>query len=91
MAFQIGAGAAGEAFPVVFGGYADITVTRGLALFKRHFQENQIGNLLQIIAVAYAIVAQHMAKAPYFLHNGVGCWVVWCGHHQFLLNVANNF
>ena len=71
MAFQFRARAVGQTFPVVFFGNADITIVGRLAVFKRHLQENQIGNLLQIVAVAHAVIAQHMAETPNLLDDGV--------------------
>jgi hypothetical protein len=71
MAFQFRAGAIGQTLPVIFGRNADIALVGRLAVFKSHFQENQIGNLLQIIAVAYAVIAQHMAETPNLLDDGV--------------------
>ena len=39
------------------------------AAFVRHFQEQQIGELLDIIAVIDAVVAERVAKAPKFLDD----------------------
>ena len=45
---------------------------RRLGIFMRHFEKQQKGQLLQIIAVAHAVVAQRMAEIPDFLDQGGG-------------------
>ena len=47
-------------------------MVRRLAVFVRHLEEEQKGELLKVVAVAHAIVAQGVAKAPDFGNYGVG-------------------
>ena len=53
-----------QALPVVFRGNADIAVVGRLGVLIRHLEEDQIGELLQIVAIAHAVIAQRGAEAP---------------------------
>ncbi len=44
----------------------------GLRVLIRHLQEDQVGELLQIVAIAHAVVAQGVAETPDFLDEGGG-------------------
>ena len=48
-----------------------------LAVFVRHFQEDEVGQLLQVVAITDAIISQRVAKTLYF-GNDTGCVVVHC-------------
>jgi hypothetical protein len=54
------------------------------AVFIRHLQEKQIGELLQVIAVTDAIVAQRVTEAPDFADDAVGV----CVHKSLKIRVA---
>jgi hypothetical protein len=45
---------------------------RRLTIFVRHLEEEKEGELFEVVAVAHAIVAQGVAKAPDFGNYGVG-------------------
>jgi hypothetical protein len=46
-------------------------------VFVRHLEEDEIGELLEVITVAHAVVAQRVAEAPDFGNDAVG------GHERF--------
>ena len=56
----------------VLGGYAYVAVIGRTAVFIRHFQENQIRELLQIVAVAHPVIAQRGAETPDLGDNRCG-------------------
>ena len=64
--------------PGVFLRHADVALVRRTAVFVGHLEENQVGELLQIVAVADAVVAEGGAEAPDFGDDGVG------GHEEEL-------
>jgi hypothetical protein len=66
MHFQFRPALAAQALPVVFRRDADVAVVGGLAVLVGHFQEDEVGELLQVVAVAHAVVAQGVAEAPDF-------------------------
>jgi len=43
-----------------------------------HLEEQQIGELLHVVAIAHAVVAQHVAVVPELLDEGVGGGVHGC-------------
>ena len=45
---------------------AGFSLVRRAGVFIGHFQENQVGKLLKIIAVRYTIISQRIAKSPDF-------------------------
>jgi len=59
---QRGAALAGEAFPIARLGKLDL-------LLIGHLEEQQVGDLLDVIAVIDPIVPQRVAEAPEFLDN----------------------
>ena len=69
-----------QALPVVFWRDAHIPIIGWLAVLIGHFQEDEVGELFQIVAVAHAIIAQGVAEAPHF-GNDTCCVVVF--HHKF--------
>jgi hypothetical protein len=45
--------------------------------FRGHFEEEEVGELFDVVPVVYAIVAEDVAKAPKFIDNiGHGCCLV---------------
>ena len=72
MAFQLRAALGFQALPVVFGRNADIAVVGRLRVLIRHLEEDQVGELLQIVAIADAVIAQRVAEAPDFGNDGCG-------------------
>lgn len=54
------------------GGDADLPAVRRPAVLVRHLEEDEIGELLQVIAVADPVVAQRGAEAPDFGDDGLG-------------------
>ena len=61
-----------EARPVVGGRNAHVAVVGWLAVLVRHLEEDQIGELLQVVAVAHAVIAQGGAEAPDSRNDGGG-------------------
>ncbi|MNN42898.1 hypothetical protein D3C81_1571080 [compost metagenome] len=59
-----------QAGPVVALRNVGVAVVWLLRIFVREFQEQQISELFQIIAIAHAIVAQGVAEIPDFLDKG---------------------
>jgi len=72
MYFQLGTFAGGKAFPVEFDRNIQLAVVRRLAVFIGHFQEQQVGELLQVIAVSNAYIAEGIAEGPDFGDYGGG-------------------
>ena len=64
MKFERRAALAPQALPVVRGRNAYVTVVGRLAVFIGHLEEDQEGKLLQVVAVADAVIAQGSAEAP---------------------------
>ena len=58
--------------PGIGGRYDAGLVVRRLAALVGHLEEQQIGELLYIVAIAHAVVAQHAAIVPELLDEGVG-------------------
>src|SRR5690606_6176361 len=79
MGFQVRAGLPLEAGPGIFLGDLGVPVVRGPGIFIGHFQEQQVGELLHIIAIAHAVIPQDMAEVPDFGDDGGGGF----GHVQF--------
>ena len=46
-----------------------VPIVGRLAVFVGHFEEDQIGELFQVVAVADAVIAEGMAEAPDFGYN----------------------
>ena len=59
-----------QAPPVEFGRDANVAVVGRLGVLVGHLEEDQIGELLQIVAVAHPVVAQGGAEAPDFGNDG---------------------
>lgn len=57
MHFEIGAPPGLEAGPVVLRGDADLAAVRRLAVLVGHLEEDQIGELFEVVAVTDAVVA----------------------------------
>ena len=57
----------GAAWPAL----EDDLVIRRLAALVGHLEEQQIGELLHIVAITHVIVAQHAAIVPELLDKGV--------------------
>ena len=62
--------------PGVFGGNIALLIIGRLSPLVGHFEEEQIGELFDVVAVAHAVVAQDVAEVPEFADNC--CW----GHLQ---------
>ena len=61
-----------EGLPAQAVGHYGGPIERCLRLFVGHLQEQQVGELLHIVAIAHAVVAQYAAIVPEFLNEGVG-------------------
>ena len=72
MRFELRTAAAGEAGPVVAFGNADVAVVGRPGVFVGHLEEDQVGQLLEVIAVADAVVTQRGTEAPDFGDDGGG-------------------
>ena len=69
VALQLFAGEPAQAGPAVPGRDGAGFAQNGGVLVV-HLQEEQVGELLQVIAVRHAVVAQHVAVVPHALHDG---------------------
>jgi hypothetical protein len=49
-----------------------VAVVGFLCVFVRQLQEQQVGELLQVVAITHAVVAQGVAEVPDFLDEGGG-------------------
>ena len=56
-----------EAGPVVVLGNVRIALVGLLRIFMRQLQEQQIGQLLKVVAIPHAVIAQGMTEVPDFL------------------------
>jgi len=72
MAFQFGPTLCGKAFPGIFFGYGQFPIVWRFAELIGHLQEEEIGELFQIIAIAHAVIAQGVAEAPDFADDAGG-------------------
>ena len=72
MAFKFCTFLRSQALPVVFGGDADIVVVRRFGILVIHLEEDQIGELLQVVAIADPVIAQGGAKTPDSGNDGGG-------------------
>ena len=61
-----------EARPTVLLRHGALLVVRRLGALVGHLEEQQIGELLDVVAVGHAVVAQDVAVVPEFLDDG-GC------------------
>jgi len=61
-----------EAGPVILLRHAHVPVVRGLAAFVGHLEEDEVSELLEVVAVAHAVVAEGRAEAPDFGDDGFG-------------------
>jgi len=61
-----------EFCPCVVRWHADIAVVGGATVFIGHLEEDQVGELLEIVAVAHAVIAQGGAETPNFRNDAVG-------------------
>ena len=43
-----------------------------LGILVRHLEEDEVGELLEVVAVAHAVVAEGVAEAPNFGDDGFG-------------------
>ncbi|VVB62827.1 Uncharacterised protein [uncultured archaeon] len=66
-----------EALPVQAPGYGGWLANWWLGLLIGHLQEEEVGELLQVVAVAHAVVSEDMAVVPDPLDDGgfFGHWV----------------
>src|SRR5690606_18589532 len=55
-----------EALPVVLRRNAHVTVVRRFGILIGHLQEDQVSELLQVIAIADTVVTQGGTETPYF-------------------------
>jgi hypothetical protein len=72
VALQLGAALVAQALPVEVVGDVRVAVVRRLAVLIGHLQEQQVGELLQVVAVAHAVIAQGVAEVPDFVDDGGG-------------------
>src|SRR6266699_4552457 len=70
--------AAQQAFPVIVSGNARGLVVGRLGAFMRHFEEEQVGELLDVVTIRHAVVAQDVAVVPEFLDD-----VLRVGGHEW--------
>ena len=70
VAFEFRAALRFQAPPVIRRRNAYVAVVRRLAVLVRHLEENQIGELLQAVAVAHAVIPQSGAEAPDSRNDG---------------------
>ena len=74
MEFKRRASSGLQALPVELGRDADIAAVRRFGVLVGHLAKDQIRELLQIVTVAYPVVAQGSAEAPDFGDNGGGAY-----------------
>ncbi len=67
-----------QAWPGVIGGNADLAAVRRPAVLVGHLQEDQVGQLFEIVAIADPIVAQRSTEAPDAGDDGGG------GIHEYI-------
>ena len=72
MGFKLRAAAGGETRPAIAFGDADIAAVGRPGVFVRHLEEDQVGQLLKVVAVADAVVAQRGTEAPDLGDDGGG-------------------
>ena len=77
MRFEIVAIQTLQTRPVVFFGNGALPAEHG-CVFRVHFQEQQVGELLDVVAIGHAVVAQDVAVVPKALNDGGG----WGVHGQ---------
>ena len=70
MRFERLAGLAFQTRPVEAFGNVGRPVVRRLRVLVRQLQKQQVGQLLQVVAVTHAVVAQRVAEVPDFLDEG---------------------
>jgi hypothetical protein len=58
--------------PTVLGGNINEPVVRRFGVFGGHFEEDEVGQLFQVVAIANARIAQDVAEAPHFGDDGGG-------------------
>ena len=63
---------AGQAGPAIAVGDVRVAVVGLLRVFVRQLQKQQVSELLQVVAIAHAIVFEGVAKVPDFLDEGGG-------------------
>jgi hypothetical protein len=68
MAFEVIAAESLQACPIVFFWNGALFSEHG-RVFGVHFQEEQAGELLNVIAIGHAVVAQDVAVVPEMLDN----------------------
>ena len=64
VSFEVRASLGFQALPAVLVGNAHVAVVGRLAVLVGHLEEDEIGELLQVVAVAHPVVAQGGAEAP---------------------------
>ena len=69
--FERGSRPAQQRLPVVLDGHHPLAAQQ-LVLLVGHLQEQQVGELLQVVAVGQPVVAQHVAEVPQSLHERLG-------------------
>ena len=74
--FEVGTRAAQQRLPVVLD-RNDAVASEHHVLLIGHLQEQQIRELLQVVAVGQTVIAQHIAEIPQLLHQ---CLRIVCGH-----------
>ena len=70
--FKLRAAAGGETRPAIVFGDADIAAVGRSGVFVRHLEEDQVGQLFKVVAVADAVVAQRGTEAPDLRDDGGG-------------------
>jgi hypothetical protein len=74
VALQIRAPAGPEGFPGILGGDAHVPGVGGSGILVGHLQEDQVGELFQVVSVAHPGVAEDVAEAPDLGDDGGGVY-----------------
>ena len=80
LGFELLARPVQQGLPVVANGHD--ALPQQLLLLIGHLQEQQVGELFQVVAVGQPVVAEHVAEIPELLHHGFGIG----GHRGFTVS-----
>src|SRR6185437_13077554 len=61
-----------QTLPIEMLGYANIAVIRRAGIFMRHFQKDEIGQLLKVVTIADSVVLKNGTEAPDLRYNRCG-------------------
>lgn len=62
LGFEFGSGCPGEFVPGVFFGDPERLVVRRFAVLFGHFEEDEVGELFQVVTVGYAVISEDVAE-----------------------------